>query len=92
MSGNCYVGVYRLPHLHRKNDERCPTTLRSVALHGFIFLFPVAVPKRDRFSLRMEASCKQQCNVVEQTPSRLRAAAHFVCSIYQSKTDNEIYE
>lgn len=43
-------------------------------------------------SLRMEASCKQRCNVVEQTPSRLRVAAHFVCSIYQSKADNEIYE
>lgn len=43
-------------------------------------------------SLRMEASCKQRCNVVEQTPSRLRVAAHFVCSIYQSKPDNKIYE
>lgn len=43
-------------------------------------------------SLRMEASRKQRCNVVEQTPSRLRVAAHFVCSIYQSKADNQIYE
>lgn len=43
-------------------------------------------------SLRMEAFCKQRCNVVEQTPSRLRVAAHFVCSIYQSKADNEIYD
>lgn len=40
----------------------------------------------------METSCKQRCNVVEQTPSRLRVAAHFVCSIYQSKPDNKIYE
>ena len=43
-------------------------------------------------SLGMEASCKQRCNVVEQTPSRRRVASHFVCSIYQSKADNEIYE
>lgn len=42
--------------------------------------------------LRMEASCKRQCNVVEQTPSRLRVAAYLVCPIYQSKADNEIYE
>lgn len=42
-------------------------------------------------SLRMKVSCKQQCNVAEQTPSRHRVAAHF-CSIYQSKADSEIYE
>lgn len=58
---------------------------------GYISLF--LSPCWNRItSLRMEASCKQRCNVVEQTPSRLRVEAHFVCSIYQSKADNEIYE
>lgn len=36
--------------------------------------------------------CERRRNVVEQTPSRLRVAAHFVCSIYQSEPDSEIYE
>lgn len=58
---------------------------------GYISLFLSLCWNRTT-SLRMEASCKQRCNVVEQTPSRLRVAAHFVCSIYQSKADNEIYE
>lgn len=61
---------------------------------AFLDLFPPSClcAEMGPLSLRMEASCKQQRNVVEQTPSRLGVAAHFVCSIYQSKTDNEIYE
>ena len=71
----------------------CPTPVQSEALHSEIYFPSSRVPCRNRTtSLRMEASCKQRCNVVEQTPSRLRVAAHFVCSIYQSKADNEIYE
>lgn len=42
-------------------------------------------------SQRMKVSCKQRCNVVEQTPSRHGVAAHS-CSLYQSKADREIYE
>lgn len=56
-----------------------------------IFLSVSPLNQRITF-VRMKASCKQWCNVVEQTPSRLRVAAHFVCSIYQSKADSEIYE
>lgn len=66
-------------------------TEQGLANFAYISSFLSPCWNRTTF-LRMEASRKQRCNVVEQTPSRLRVAAHFVCSIYQSKADNEIYE
>lgn len=87
--------VHLRPHLSWlgcKNSDGCPTAMQSWAFtleHISLFLSPCWTRIT---SLRVKAACKQRCNVVEQTPSRLRVAAHFVCSIYQSKTDNEIYE
>lgn len=63
----------------------------GLCLPSWIYFFLSPLWTRIAF-IRMKASCKQRCNVVEQTPSRLRVAAQFVCSIYQSKADSEIYE
>lgn len=61
---------------------------------AFLLLCPVSslCAETGPFYLRIEATCEQRPNVVEQTPSRLGAAAHFVCSIYHSNADEEIYE
>lgn len=61
-------------------------------LSRFYYLLLPLCAETEQLCFRIEASCKQQCNVVEQTPSRLRVADHSVCSIYQSADDNGIYE